>query len=265
MISVGFAADSRLRKPLKVACGNLLKSNPTHTFDIHAVLDGWTDKDVCSLRNKLDTITDQYNLTEVKWDPARFRGLNPFRGGLTCYSIFDLFDSAESSRILYLDADTIPNAKVPELAALRLNDNLLGAVTWNATAKNSHESSAYLQAGLKHDAHVFNSGVLLVDTHQWRERHCTDEAISLGRTLGTQVTGDQTLLNIIARDRFLSLPWSYNVSLHHNDAPYRGDGIVHFVGRPKPWSLRGWLTHGNYRLWQRAASAVGERPIQFSA
>jgi lipopolysaccharide biosynthesis glycosyltransferase len=264
-IHVGFCCDSRLCKALTVAACNLLASvAPQTSVVFHCVFDNWSAAQIQSLRRSLDRISDRYELTVSNFDERKYAGLARFGGGRTCYAVFDLFEQAPHKSLVYLDCDTVPNQLVLDLAQQELQGNIIGAVSWGASVMQAQEREFYLQNGMPDDAKVFNSGVMKVDCDQWRESGATEEAVRLGEKFQQLVTGDQTLLNGICRGQFADLDWSYNVRVGASRARYTGCGIVHFVGKPKPWTLSGRFKHGNYHLWSRACGVAGQAPLQLS-
>ena len=71
---------------------------------------------------------------------------------------------------------------------------------------------------------------------------------------------DQTIWNCIMDSiALIDKRWcNYAFPVDCNKASYE-DGIVHFVGSPKPWDLLGEFFHPYQSIWYESASAAGIR------
>ncbi|HGD6858169.1 TPA: glycosyltransferase family 8 protein [Streptococcus agalactiae] len=154
---------------------------------------------------------------------------------LTVSTWFRLFlaDYIPSSRVLYLDSDIIVNTNLDYLFELDFKGYYLAAV------KDPH----------KNEEGGFNAGMLLANLELWREDGLTKTLLKTAEELHRVVkTGDQSILNIVCHNRWLSLnkTWNfqtYDVVSRYNHRSYlylnienRTPNIIHFLTSDKPWN-----------------------------
>ncbi|MCC9938113.1 family 8 glycosyl transferase, partial [Streptococcus agalactiae] len=154
---------------------------------------------------------------------------------LTVSTWFRLFlaDYIPSSRVLYLDSDIIVNTNLDYLFELDFKGHYLAAV------KDPH----------KNEEGGFNAGMLLANLELWREDGLTKTLLKTAEELHRVVkTGDQSILNIVCHNRWLSLnkTWNfqtYDVVSRYNHRSYlyinienRTTNIIHFLTSDKPWN-----------------------------
>lgn len=90
----------------------------------------------------------------------------------------------------------------------------------------------------------FNSGVLVADMDRWRTDQVSRTAPRMFHRYRQSLRSiNQDILNVIFAGRWTALPTRWNKLIDHpgddrfNRLDYltRGQGIVHYVGRTKPW------------------------------
>jgi len=160
-----------------------------------------------------------------------------------------------ADRILYIDGDTLITAPLDDLLGADLDDNPVGAVQ-NLYAPYLSSANG-LASWMHHDFDprlpYFNSGVLLLDAAQWRQRDLESQVgATVARLHDEKLTtlADQDALNVQFVGEWTQLPYRFNQhpavyepsgSHHHRldadeIAALREDpAIVHFIGRNKPW------------------------------
>ena len=84
-------------------------------------------------------------------------------------------DEVQEDRVLYLDSDTIVNAKLDDLFTLDLQDYAIAAV-------QDFDQSGWLT--------TFNSGVMVIDAKKWREKNSTQSLLELTAQHHEHVYGD---------------------------------------------------------------------------
>lgn len=192
-------------------------------------------------------------------------------------------------RILYIDGDTLVAAPLDELLGADLGGNPLGAVQ-NLYAP--YVSSANGLASWQHhdfDPRLpyFNSGVLVLDAAQWRDRDLESQTgATVARLHGEKLTtlADQDALNVQFAGEWTPLPYRFNQhpavydpsgSHHHRLSAdevtaLRDDpAIVHFIGRNKPWKAtavhprtaewRSLVSTDAFPGWQPETRSTGEK------
>jgi lipopolysaccharide biosynthesis glycosyltransferase len=156
--------------------------------------------------------------------------------------VAEFFD-ASVRRVLYLDSDMVVTGSLDELWETDLRGNTIGAVTIPGSTRcgllDIPEAYGY-----------FNSGVLLIDLAQWRERNIFPKLLNFIEHNSEKLPdGDQDVLNAMMHaDRFaLDFVWNvispfyfdyHDLRLPKGEVPriQAGARIVHFNGASKPWS-----------------------------
>jgi lipopolysaccharide biosynthesis glycosyltransferase len=121
------------------------------------------------------------------------------------------------------------------------------------------EKKFFLELGNEKDDPAFNSGVMLVDSKQWKAQQCTPRLMEFCRTYpDALLAADQTALNALFSKSCFHLDERLNVRLSTivwDDLP--AEGIYHFVGSPKPWDIFGNLFHPYARTWNEYRKSAG--------
>ena len=154
-------------------------------------------------------------------------------------------------RVLYLDADMLCLGDLRPLWETDLRGNVLGAVPDLAIPNFSAARGVrcWRELSLPALQPYFNAGMLLIDLQLWRESAVTEAVTEhLGRHRVHFL--HQEALNVVLKDRWLSLDFRWNVIASQYQRRYSPAGLaltrpelVHFAGRFKPWEVRthGWL------------------------
>jgi lipopolysaccharide biosynthesis glycosyltransferase len=166
----------------------------------------------------------------------------------------------QAARIVVLDADTVVVGGLEALYDHNLNGRALGAVSYGPL-KNTLEAEFFAAQGLDLQTASFNSGVMLVDVNRWNDNRTTEHLIETITAVDPRtVESDQPFLNLAFYDDFESLRIRYNkragpdTRIPPADA---ADGVLHFVGLPKPWDLGGRLFNVNYRVYEEYRRRAG--------
>jgi len=155
------------------------------------------------------------------------------------YRLLAPYILAEERHVLYLDADIVCLNSFTALFDHAECENKI-AVVVNEEPHAASQLAASL--AMKYN-HYFNSGVLLINTHQWRESHITERVISLLESRGKQFTYmDQDALNIVLEGQVAFAEQKYNqiFKLGHHSADYaqmpdKDTVFLHYAGIDKPW------------------------------
>lgn len=166
-------------------------------------------------------------------------------------------------RIIYLDADTVVISGLNDLYRHSLDGNILGAVSYEALGE-AYTSDFFQSHGLDLNERAFNSGVLVVDVEAWNKEKMTRKVLDFLKVNSSKYDGaDQASLNVIFHKRFYPLRIRYNKRASPGsrlEQKYTKDGIVHFVGIPKPWDVGGRWLNQNYSLYEQYRQEAGVRP-----
>lgn len=163
-------------------------------------------------------------------------------------------------RIVYLDADTVVVGGLEDLYRHNLEGNVLGAVSYE-TLGESYTRDFFRSKGLDLQEKAFNSGVLLIDVPAWNEEGLTREVVDFLKTNSQKYDGaDQASLNVVFYKRFLPLRIRYNKRAGPDirlEKKHTTDGILHFVGIPKPWDVGGRWFNKNHHLYDKYRRRAG--------
>lgn len=201
--------------------------------------------------------------TAVVWhviDTARFRDLNVSSWGseqnYMRLAIPDLVHP-DTDLALYLDSDILVRDDLSTLFDFARED---GSTTYavndyrHPTLGSSFGLDGCKEMGLDPAAPYFNSGVLLFDPRSWRDNSVADRTIETSQRFGSLFTySDQDGLNVVLTSSWRPLDYRWNVMLAvlpdlasrlPSDRPSSSDeaallledaGVIHYVGRRKPW------------------------------
>lgn len=173
----------------------------------------------------------------------------------------EMIDGLE--RVIYLDADTVVVDGLADLYYHNLSGHTLGAVSYEDLSM-SLEKEYFAAEGLDLNAAGFNSGVMLIDVEKWKNLGLTSKLISEARNANAKYgVLDQPVLNKVFYQKFCQLRIRYNkratpgsrLSERHTK-----DGIIHFVGIPKPWDFGGEWLNKNYKLYANYQCNAGIYP-----
>ena len=124
--------------------------------------------------------------------------------------LFERVLPQDTTRVLYLDCDTLVCGSVAELATLALGGKAVGAVRDSLTARYKR------LLGLDEAQNYYNSGVLLIDVARWREQALSERVTDfLKGNRAPLLYPDQDLLNLALGDEIATLPIRYNFQPHH--------------------------------------------------
>ena len=188
------------------------------------------------MRNRLKVIGSE--IVNVKKTDHNLRDFHLPNAILSYATFFRYFiaDEVQEDRVLYLDSDTIVNAKLDDLFTLDLQGYAIAAVQ-----DFNHEG--WLT--------TFNSGVMLIDAKKWRAKNSTQSLLELTAQHHEHVYGDQGVLNMYFGDQWLHLDKEYNfmvgldqfLHLSGNKEWYQSDyygnyepKIIHYTSESKPWT-----------------------------
>ena len=185
----------------------------------------------------------------------------------------------EEGRVVYLDVDLLVGESLDPLFDLDLGDRPIAAVRTVAipTLSVAVGTKVWAQLDRAEDPAYFNSGVLVIDTAEWRRRRVTDRCLEFLDRFGSDLAiPDQDALNAVVAGEFLARPlrWNQNHPLRDDSWPIaaafdaddvdearRNPAIVHYTGTDKPW----WSTPADpvaapwLEVWAR--SAVRDLPL----
>jgi len=174
-----------------------------------------------------------------------------------------------SSRVIYLDADTLVFADLAELWRADLEDAPVGAVRdWLPTVRDA--VGPWERIGLDPDAPYFNSGLLVVDLEAWRQQEAALVVLQRCEFDSDHLVAqnkwpqhDQYGLNVVFHRRWKELSPVWN---HFSERSHPQPKVVHFVGNGKPGTrtCRPAFTRAFVKAVESTAWA-GWRPVSLRA
>jgi lipopolysaccharide biosynthesis glycosyltransferase len=162
----------------------------------------------------------------------------------------------EGDRAIYLDTDLLVLGDLKELAEIDLQGNPVAGVIegYFKTLRESGYKLSEIPMEVVPDAPYFNSGMLVIDLAKWRDIPVWETGEMLLSQYRDKFShNDQAVLNLLFSGRTLMLPDHWNRQrpmfdelpvLKHGDG-----GIIHFIGRTKPWNFSYRPNCGAVSLW----------------
>ncbi|WP_213804770.1 glycosyltransferase family 8 protein [Granulicella sp. dw_53] len=258
-VAVAFCSDPNMELALHVAASSVLRHlSPGITPKFYLLLTDFSAVQVRKLHLTLDRLDKPYELILLETPNVEiFHKLRPFHGSFAAYYRLLLPDMMPERRFLYLDLDTITNIDIAPLFSIHMQGHALGFVA-DGFVKYALEHQFFQSLGMNPDGPSFNSGIMLVDTDQWKQDHCFQKILAFCNAHpDALVAADQTALNALYWDDCFHLHGDFNIELStvSRQKELRA-GIYHFVGSPKPWDLFGGLFHPYHSLWKEAMRRV---------
>lgn len=179
------------------------------------------------------------DMRDVKINIASLKDFPTFehiQSEATFYRYF-IADVVKSEKALYLDCDLVVNGSLDAYFDLELGENYIAASV----------DDLGLNAGNR--GKCFNAGVMVINVPLWQKTELSRTALSLSKEIIHQVPdADQSILNIIFKDRWLELDNYFNYLVgaeifyrnrnlpelmrrQENEIPL----IVHYNTGNKPW------------------------------
>lgn len=243
--AVAYCADRLMEAPLHVAAFSLLRNiHADYSVRFYLVLTGFSVKAINRLRCTLELTERDHEVKILDApDASRFRGFRPLHGNLTPYHRLILPELVQEARLLYLDSDTQVRTDVSPLFTLEMGSKAMGFVV-DGTVEFSFESPFFSSLGASPDDPSFNSGAMLFNLPEWNRQNCSRRIFDFCRRHSDQLlTADQTALNALYGKDCIHLENRFNIKIYPAVEIRRmpDDGIIHYVGSPKPWDIGGKL------------------------
>jgi len=279
-INIVYATDDNFADVMGISIISLFINNPLDSFNIYILDSGVSDKN----KQNVNRIFQTHSRELPHWIPAV--NINDIlgievkqdRGSISQFA--RIFISRllphNLKRILYFDCDTIICNSIRELWELEMEGNTIAAL--------ADPFSKYYRRnlGLREDALLFNSGIMLIDVLRWKEIHVEEKLLKLIKDYnGLIPQGDQGALCAILSSetkvlepKFNSITlfydFSYNELIKYRKPPKeyysendiqqarREPVIVHFT--TSFISLRPWYTGSVHPYAKRWLEYRSESP-----
>lgn len=216
-LHIVYAANDRFAEILGVSLTSLYENNQD-IGQIHVYIfdSGISNEN----RKKLDSVSVNYGRGKLQWIWAKdiskelSMDITVDRGSLSQYA--RLFVSSilpeDLERVLYLDCDTIVKRSLGELWELDMHGKTVAAL------KDAFSRWYRMNIDLKPTDIMFNSGVMLIDLRQWRERQVEKKVLEfICSKRGRIQQGDQGALNaILSYDTYCFEPKFNSVTIYYD-------------------------------------------------
>ena len=224
--------------------------------NIHLFLKGFGEKRIGFLNSTLKEFDERYSIhihDVANIDVGEGVGLH---GNKMPYVLFQIPHFISAEKVICLDADLLVLTDLRELFSFDLEEAVVGAVS-GVTVQNCWPAERDFLSGIgvESSASYFNTGVVLIDTVQWKQRDLTRKCLDFASKHAEHLrTADQTVFNAVLSGQVALIPTKYNINCYPHTPSLdtmSNDGIYHFLGSPKPWDLFGEKLHSNYPLFKR--------------
>ncbi len=247
-INILVTLDAGYLSSLKVMLWSLAANNRNQDFHIWLVHEKLTAAQIEEVQDLTDALGWELTALTTKIDltdqPALIKRYPPamyFR--LLCGQVLP----ADVHRVIYLDPDIIVINDITPLWELDLQGNMLAAAAHRGVTKLVDNVN---QLRLGTTTSYFNSGVLVIDVDQAREKiHLSDITAAIEAYHDYLILPDQDVLNFLYGEAILEIDeevWNYDtrkylvyqtrtLSKHDIHWVMRHTRILHYCGTPKPW------------------------------
>jgi lipopolysaccharide biosynthesis glycosyltransferase len=246
VINVACVADAKYGPYAGIAMTSVLMSNAGENVHLHLFSDGVLSRDIKRMRE----LASEYNVPLSVYDVGAMLNARPALKVQEHYSraAYGRLFMAEVlppdvEWVVYIDCDVICVANLTELFEEGTRTSIIGAVRDVWIEKDiEHKQSI----GLRADDPYFNSGVLLVNVQEWRQRDVARPILEfLGQGRRWRYV-DQDGINHVLKGEISELPRKWNVLATSPEPAEIPDllkhaGNIHFCAGLKPW-------HFGYKL-----------------
>lgn len=243
-LHVAYGADKNFLFGTGVSICSVLLNNKDMSFHFHIFTDILSDRDIELFKEITNLYNTNITLYTLNVDALRSLPTNKEWSYAIYFRLIiaDYFYN-KCDRILYMDSDVFCAGSIKELKKLDLTSTPVAAVMDVNDSFSIEMSELFNAEGIKKG--YFNSGVMLINTEEWKCRQITEKSISVftdNKLLSVIKYYDQDALNIAINGDWLKLDTNFNLKINLNDK-YKNRAIrivsppvlVHFIGVTKPW------------------------------
>lgn len=239
VMHIGLAFDNNYVVPVYALLASIFHHNISADIVFHVIATGLENLERFNLEKYITDSESQVFFYEIDEDLVKSKTVIPAIGHFTIAVYYRLFFPSvidqKIKRLLYLDTDIIVHGSLKNLFHIDIGGAPLGAVP---------DSSPFIREdlGIKEQGQYFNSGVLLINTQQWREQQVTENALKFVLANPKKVKWvDQDALNATLIGRWFRLDNKYNFTLFDvklqvpTKELIKDKVIIHYTSSNKPW------------------------------
>lgn len=245
-----FAIDDNVSTQLMTCLYSIVQNTPGEKFDAYVI-----QKEPLKKTSQITAFCQKIgvNYHAIQVDPEVFKDApitDRYPETIYYRLLAHQYLPADLHRILYLDVDILVLNSLNDLYELDMGDKLYAAASHSALTNNMTEQFNKLRLGNYEAESYYNSGVLLMNLDEIRQKVKPDEIFQyIKDNKLTLFLPDQDVLNALYGKDFIKIP----DELYNYDARMSslytliGNGawdldwvidhtvILHFCGRDKPW------------------------------
>lgn len=242
--SVCFCCDKNYYIHLIVSIKSLLENNKDLIFKIYVINEDFHKNEIASLKALIESYKNIFvYINDLNWDYSKLKTTRQFSKAI--YYRISIPYLICDDLVLYLDSDIIVNGSLIDLFSINLKDKVLGAV-------QDIGYIDYKSLDMDYEHGYFNSGVMLINTKEWKSNNVTQKVLSLLENKKINfLYPDQDALNMVLVKKWKNIKPTYNqqASFFYKKLKKRGlcifgeefnDSrkrplIIHYSGSKKPW------------------------------
>lgn len=244
-ISIFYAADDNYALPLAVSMTSVMEN--TESFVDFYILE---NKISDSSKVNISRVQEKYSNCSIKYisvDVDLFKNFPDLQWySLNMYSRFLIPDLELSlDKAVYLDVDIVLTNDIKELYDTDLQNFAIAAVSGENRLITTNSFKKHTKSiGLSEEHVYFGSGVLVIDTKQWREKNIRKYLNDIVKAKKDLLKyPDQDALNLFFDNNYKKLDeqWNRDIGCLQQDYDDNEDVVdkcflIHYDGKEKPWN-----------------------------
>lgn len=212
-LNILYQSDDNYAPYLGVSLLSLLASNKAaQAIDIYVISEGISEENISKLKKTAEHYGRELILFDAKalQEKAQESGFTSYMGfrknKMSYLKMFvEYVVPKEVERLVYVDSDTLIRGDLTPLMNIPMNDHPIGMVQDCLMSRCKHA------VGIKRGEPYFNSGVILFDMQQWRQKHCLERIVDHACNVRVYGTVDQDFYNVVLKGDIEILPPEYNL------------------------------------------------------
>ena len=261
-IEVWFAIDERTAECGFVAAHSLLHHRPANSRTcIKVAYEKGKEAPAQWWAPMLGKTATNFTLDQVAIDLKDFGSCKGVFDSKAAFLRILIPDYSEAERCLYTDADVVFQEDIGNLLRVcKVNGNVIALVrSGSCKLQPEKEKKLLSQFGKGCDDWYYYSGLAVINNEEYRKQGIIESSISLCKRHAAELSfHDQTVWNCILKEPETIQPrWCHEAYPVKSEAKSFHEGIVHFVGSPKPWDLFSEFFHPYAGIWFEAARRAG--------
>ena len=235
---IAYCFDDNYAMPAGLSLMSVIENNPNIAINFHLFTNNLSKQNL----SKFETLAKQLNCTITCYEIDSNFSVNSDTLVLgisiaTClrFIVPEVLEKI-TSKVLYLDCDTLCVGNLEELFNKDLNNKLAAVVADMEYMQDSQGKMYDIPYG-----EYFNAGVIYFNTLLWNKNKLTEKTFKLINDGNVYTFADQDVLNIVLKEKTLLLSSDFNnltaLSVNGNeDAKVeKNTKIIHYITKNKPW------------------------------